>query len=159
MTPTKTTTKPAQMTETRTLRVTRVIKAPAERVYNAFLDPDAMAKWSPPNGYTGHVYKMEPKEGGTWRMSFSSLDRKQTHFFGGKYLELKPYERIRYTDNFEDPALQTGTDLTVTVTFKPVKGGTEVTVVQEGLPAAIPLDDAEKGWGQSFDNLSRLVEQ
>lgn len=144
--------------ETMTLRVKRVIKAPKERVYNAFLDADAFAKWIPPHGYTGHVYKMDPKVGGTWRMSFSSLDKNDTHYFGGKFLELTPFDRIRYTDNFENPELQTGADIIVTVTFTEVNGGTEVSIVQEGLPEIIPLENAQTGWGQSLDNLQRLVE-
>src|SRR5207247_7198928 len=106
-------------------RLSRVFKAPRERVFNAFLDPDGLVKWLPPNGYTAHVYKFEPKVGGTYRTSFSSLDKKDTHFFGGKFLEIKPYERLHYTDKFEseDPAIKG--EIKVTVTFKDVPGGTE----------------------------------
>ena len=155
MTATKTNTK----TTTGTVRLIRVFKAPRERVFNAFLDPDAFAKWIPPNGYTAHVYKFEPKVRGTYRMSFSSLDKKDTHFFGGKFLEIKPYERLRYTDKFEsdDPEMQS--EMKVTVTFKDVPGGTEVRITQEGVPKVIPIEGAMLGWGQSLENLARLVEQ
>jgi len=117
-----------------------------------------MAKWMPPNGYTAHVYKFEPKVGGLYRMSFSSLDKKDTHFFGGKYLEIKPYERLHYTDKFEsdDPLMQG--EIKVTVTFRDVPGGTEVKIVQEGLPKTIPVESAMQGWNQSLENLARLVE-
>ena len=154
MTETKTKT-----TTTGTVRLSRIFKAPRERVFNAFLDADAMAKWLPPNGYTAHVYKLEPKVGGNYRMSFSSLDKKDTHFFGGKFLEIKTNERLRYTDKFEsdDPKMQG--DITVTVTFKDVPGGTEVRIVQEGLSKVIPIDGAMQGWSQSLENLARLVEQ
>jgi uncharacterized protein YndB with AHSA1/START domain/DNA-binding transcriptional ArsR family regulator len=145
-------------TTTGTVRLTRIFKAPRERVFNAFLDPDAMAKWLPPNGYTAHVYKLDPKVGGTYRMSFSSLDKKDTHYFGGKYLEIKPNEKLLYTDKFEsdDPAMQG--ELKVTVTFRDVPGGTEVRIVQEGIPKAIPVEGAVLGWTQSLENLARLVE-
>lgn len=156
MTPTDTDTDPEA--ETGTVRLQRVIKAPRERVFDAFLDADALAKWLPPNGYTAHVYEHEPKVGGTYRMSFSSIDKKDTHFFGGEFLKIEPHERIRWTDKFEsdDPAMQG--EMHVTVTFKDVEGGTEVSIVQEGLPKMIPVEDAMTGWGQSLDNLQRLVE-
>jgi uncharacterized protein YndB with AHSA1/START domain/DNA-binding transcriptional ArsR family regulator len=155
---TMTETKAKTKTTTGTVRLIRVFKAPRERVFNAFLDADAMAKWLPPNGYTAHVYKFEPKVGGAYRMSFSSLDKKDTHFFGGKFLEVKLNERLRYTDKFEsdDPAMQG--ELKVTVTFKDVPGGTEVRIIQEGLPKAIPIEGAMLGWTQSLENLARLVE-
>ena len=158
MTATKTKTKTTTKPTTGTVRLIRVFKAPRERVFNAFLDPDAFAKWIPPNGYTAHVYKFEPKVRGTYRMSFSSLDKKDTHFFGGKFLEIKPYERLRYTDKFEsdDPEMQR--EMKVTVTFKDVPGGTEVRITQEGVPKAIPIEGAMLGWGQSLENLARLVE-
>ena len=145
-------------TETGTVRLKRVIKAPRERVYNAFLDADAFAKWIPPNGYTGHVHQMDAWVGGSFRMSFSSLDKKDTHFFGGEYLELTPHEIIRYTDNFEtdDPRFQG--EIRVTVTLWDVPGGTEISIVQTGLPKAIPIEGATTGWGQSLENLARLVE-
>ena len=144
--------------ETRTVRVTRVIKAPAERVYNAFLDADALAKWLPPGGYTAKVYSLDAKVGGKYRMSFTSLDKKDHHVFGGKYLELTPHTKIRYTDVFEtdNPAMKG--EMITTITFKPVKGGTEVTAVQEGIPKLIPVEGAEMGWNMSMDNLAALVE-
>lgn len=153
-----TTTKTKTKTAAGTVRLTRVFKAPRERVFNAFLDPDAFAKWIPPNGYTAHVYKFDPKVGGAYRMSFSSLDKKDTHFFGGKFLEIRAYERLRYTDKFEsdDPAMQG--EMKVTVTFKDVPGGTEVRIVQEGVPKVIPVEGAMLGWSQSLENLARLVE-
>lgn len=158
--PNMTTTKPKRKTRatTGTVRLSRVFKAPRERVFNAFLDPDAFAKWIPPNGYTAHVYKFEPKVGGAYRMSFSSLDKKDTHFFGGKFLEIKPSERLRYTDTFETDDPEMKGELKVTITFKDVPGGTQVNIVQEGLPKAIPLEGAMLGWGQSLENLARLVE-
>ena len=142
------------------LRITRVLKAPRERVYLAFLDPDAMAKWLPPHGFTGRVHQQDLRVGGTFRMSFSTLDRKWTQFFGGRYVELKPYERIVHTDKFEtdDPAMQV--EMLVTVTLKDVPGGTEVTVVQQGLDE-LPKEmssGAPEGWSQSIENLARLVE-
>jgi uncharacterized protein YndB with AHSA1/START domain len=141
-----------------TLRISRVIKAPAERVYNAFLDPDALAKWLPPGGYTAKVYKLEAKVGGSYRMSFTSLDKKDHNAFGGKYLELTPHSRIKYTDAFEtdNPALKG--EMVTTITFREVKGGTEVSVVQEGIPKVIPLEMAQLGWSSSFRNLAELVE-
>jgi uncharacterized protein YndB with AHSA1/START domain/DNA-binding transcriptional ArsR family regulator len=155
---TMTATKAKTKTTTGTVRLSRVFKAPRERVFNAFLDPDAFAKWIPPNGYTAHVYKFEPKVGGRYRMSFSSLDKKDTHFFGGKFLEIKPYERLRYTDKFETDNPEMQGEMRVTVTFKEVRGGTEVKIVQEGVPKAIPVEGAMLGWSQSLENLARLVE-
>src|SRR5205809_7603290 len=154
MTTTKTKTKTTTKTTTGTARLIRVFKAPRERVFNAFLDPDAFAKWIPPNGYTAHVCKFEPKVRGTYRMSFSSLDKKDTHFFGGKFLEIKPYERLRYTAKFEsnDPAMKG--EIKVTVTFKDVPGGTEVRIVQEGVPKKILLEGGVVGWTQSLDRKS-----
>lgn len=145
-------------TKTNTLNISRVIKAPPERVYNAFLDPDALCKWIPPNGYTGHVYHMDAKEGGTYRMSFSSLDGKDTHYFGGTYKELKPHHRIRYTDRFETDHPDMQGEIMVTITLEEVPEGTRLTILQEGLPALIPVEDAQTGWGQSLENLARLVE-
>lgn len=144
--------------ETTSLRLNRVIKAPAERVYKAFLDPDALAKWIPPHGFTGHVHKLDARVGGSYRMSFSTINRSWTQFFGGKYLELKPFEKIVHTDKFEgdDPAFQG--EMTVTITFKPVKGGTEVNILQEGIPKGPAADGAPEGWKQSLDNLQRLCE-
>lgn len=164
MTGKATTTKPAApaptaapAAETTTLRLSRVIQAPRERVYQAFLDPDALVKWMPPHGFTGHVYKLEPKVGGTFRMSFSTINRNWTQAFGGRYLELKPNERIVHTDKFEtdDPAMQG--EMKVAITFRDVPGGTEVNVVQEGIPKPA-AEGAPEGWGQSLDNLQRLCE-
>ncbi|MGQ0536702.1 MAG: SRPBCC domain-containing protein [Methanobacteriota archaeon] len=141
------------------LRITRFLKAPPERVYKAYLDPDALAKWIPPNGFTGHVYHLDARVGGTFRMSFSTINRSWTSTFGGKYLELRPFERIVHTDKFEDPALSQ-IELKVTVTLKAVPGGTELTVVQEGLDK-MPKEmssGAPEGWKQSIENLARLVE-
>ena len=143
--------------ETGTVDITRVIKAPAERIYNAFLDADALMKWIPPGGYTCRVDKMDVRVGGKWHGSFSTLDKKETHGFGGTYLELKPYERIRYTDNFDKQDEGWQSHIEVTVTFKETKEGTEVHVVQTGIPKVIPTSDAMTGWGQSMENLARLV--
>ena len=142
---------------TLTLRLTRVIKAPAERVYQCFLDADAYAKWLPPHGFSGKVHKMEPKVGGSYRMSFSTIDRKMTHFFGGKFVELVPNKRIVHTDKFEDPAMGLS-EMTVTIDLVPVKGGTELRIEQRGIPKGPAADGAPYGWSQSLDNLARLCE-
>ena len=141
-----------------TLRLKRVLKAPPERIYQAFLDPDALAKWIPPDGFVGKVYHLEPKVGGTYRMSFSTVGGKWTSVFGGKYLELIPNRRIVNTDAFEtdDPSMQ-GT-MKVTITLTPVQGGTEIEIVQEGIPAGPAASGSPYGWAQSLDNLARLVE-
>lgn len=144
--------------KTHTLRLKRVLKAPRERVYDAFLNPDALAKWLPPAGFTGKVYHLEAKVGGRWRMSFSSLDGKWTQAFGGEFLELRPHDLIRYVDRFETDDPDMKGDILVTATFTDVPGGTEVTIVQEGIPAIIPLEDATKGWNSSLNNLANLVE-
>jgi uncharacterized protein YndB with AHSA1/START domain len=143
---------------TKTLRLSRVIKAPAKRIYQAFLDPDAYAKWLPPNGFTGKVHKMEPKVGGSYRMSFSTVNKSWTQSFGGRYTELVPNKRIVHTDRFEttDPT-QKG-EMTVTIDLKPVKGGTEVSIVQSGIPKGPSADGAPYGWSQSLDNLATLCE-
>ncbi|MEK6974812.1 MAG: SRPBCC domain-containing protein [Candidatus Thermoplasmatota archaeon] len=153
-------TKQAQ-TKTGTLRISRVFKAPPERIWRCFTDPDAYAKWCPPHGFTGHVHHMDAKVGGTYRMSFNTIDRSWGHTFGGRYVEMKPYERLVFTNAFEgnDPVFANDAEMRTTITFKPVKGGTEVTVVQEGLPPGPAADGAPVGWGQSLDNLQRLVEQ
>lgn len=150
---------PQPKMETTSLRLTRIIKAPRERIYLAFTDPDAYAKWIPPHGFTGKVHKMDARVGGTYRMSFSTINRSWTQFFGGKYIELKPYEKIVHTDKFEtdDPTQQS--EMTVTITLKDVKGGTEVNILQEGIPKGPAADGAPIGWGQSLDNLQRLCEQ
>lgn len=146
--------------ETTTLRLSRVIKAPPERIYQAFLDPDALAKWIPPHGFTGHVHQMDARVGGSYRMSFSTINRSWTQFFGGKYLELKPYEKIVHTDKFEGdvPDFPSDAEMKVTVTLKPVSGGTEVNIVQEGIPKGPAAEGAPEGWKQSLDNLQRLCE-
>ena len=142
---------------TLTLRLTRVMKAPAERVYQCFLDADAYVKWLPPHGFTGKVHKMEPKVGGSYRMSFSTIDRKMTHFFGGKFVELVPNKRIVHTDKFEDPTMGLS-EMTVTIDFVPVKGGTELRIEQRGIPKGHAADGAPYGWSQSLDNLAALCE-
>ncbi len=139
-----------------TVKLHRVLLAPPERVYRAFLDPDAMAKWLPPHGFTGKVHHLEARVGGTYRMSFTSLGSGQSHAFGGTFVELVPNERIRHTDRFDDPGLPG--EMTTTVTLKAVSCGTELTVVQEGIPAMIPLDGCHVGWQQSLTLLAQLVE-
>ena len=139
-----------------TVRFHRVLRATPERVYRAFLDADAMAKWLPPNGFTGKVHHIDAKVGGTFRMSFTNFSTGTIHTFGGEYLELTPHERIRYTDKFDDPNLP-GV-IQVTVTLKKVSVGTELNVVQEGLPDAIPPEACCLGWQESLDLLAKLVE-
>lgn len=142
------------------LRLRRVFKAPPERVYACFVDADAYAKWIPPHGFTGHVHQMDPKVGGTFRMSFNTINRSWGHTFGGRYLELKPFERIVHTDQFEgnDPMFPSDREMKVTITFTKVKGGTEVNILQEGIPKGPAADGSPQGWGQSLDNLARLCE-
>jgi uncharacterized protein YndB with AHSA1/START domain len=139
-----------------TIRLHRVLRASPERVYRAFTDPDAMAKWLPPNGFTGKVHQMDVREGGTHKMSFTNFTSGKSHSFGGRYLEVKPGERLRYTDRFDDPNLPG--EMEVTVTFKKVPSGTELHVVQEGVPEAIPADACHVGWGESLALLAKLVE-
>ena len=139
-----------------TIRLHRVLRATPERVYRAFLSPEAMAKWLPPNGFTGKVHQMEPKVGGTHRMSFTNFTTGKSHYFGGRYLELVPNERIRYTDTFEDPNLPG--EMQVSVTLKKVASGTELNVVQEGVPEVIPPDACYVGWQESLVLLAKLVE-
>ena len=139
-----------------TIRLHRVLRAPAERIYRAFLDPDAMAKWLPPNGFTGKVHHMDAKVGGSHRMSFTNFSTGQSHSFGGKYVELVPHERIRYTDKFDDANLPG--ELNVTITFKKVSVGTEVSIVQEGVPDVIPAEACYLGWQESVILLGKLVE-
>jgi len=129
---------------TSTIRLHRVLRATPERVYRGFLDADAMVKWLPPNGFTAKVHHMDAKVGGTFRMSFTNFSTGQSHSFGGEYLELTPHERIRYTDKFEDPNL--AGEMQVTVTLKKVSVGTELNVVQEGVPAVIPAEACYLGW-------------
>jgi len=139
-----------------TVRFHRVLRAPAERVYRAFLDADAMAKWLPPNGFTGKVHHIDAKVGGTFRMSFTNFTTGQAHSFGGEFVELVPHERVRYTDRFDDPNLPG--EIQVTVTLKEVSVGTEVQILQEGLPDVIPAEDCCLGWQESLILLAKLVE-
>ena len=138
-----------------TVRLHRVFTAPPERVYQAFINPDAMAKWLPPHGFVGHVHEIDARVGGRYKMSFTNLSNGQSHSFGGEYLELVPGERIVHTDVFDDPGLP-GT-MKVTVTFKRVLVGTEMNVVQEGIPSAIPLEACYLGWQESLTLLAHLV--
>ena len=139
-----------------TIRLHRVLRAPPDRVYRAFLDPDAMAKWLPPNGFTGKVHHMEAKVGGTHKMSFTNFSTGKSHSFGGRYLELTPHQRIRYTDNFDDPNLPG--EMQTTVTLKKVSCGTELNIVQEGVPDVIPAEACYLGWQESLALLAKLVE-
>ncbi len=141
---------------TNTVRLHRVLRAPPERIYRAFLDPDAMAKWLPPHGFTGKVHQMDARVGGSFRMSFTNFGNGQSHSFGGKYLELVPGERIVHTDSFDDPNLPG--EMRVTVTFKAVFCGTELNVVQEGIPAVIPAEACYLGWQESLVLLGQMVE-
>lgn len=141
---------------TNTVRLHRVLRAPPERVYRAFLDPDAMVKWLPPNGFTGKVHASDVKAGGSYKMSFTNFTTGQSHSFGGEYVELTPYERIRYTDRFDDPGLPGA--MHVTIALKKVSVGTELTIVQEGLPDVIPLEACYLGWQESLTLLAKLVE-
>jgi uncharacterized protein YndB with AHSA1/START domain len=134
----------------------RILTAKPEKIYRAFLEPDAMARWLPPNGFTGKMHHLDAQVGGTFKMSFTNFTTGTVHSFGGEYLELVPNERLRYTDVFDDPNLP-GV-ITVTVTLKKVSVGTELTVVQEGLPEVIPLEACYLGWQESLLNLARLVE-
>ena len=139
-----------------TIRLHRIIKATSERIYRAFLDADALAKWLPPNGFTGKVHHLDAKVGGTFKMSFSNFGSGQVHSFGGEYLELVPHELIRYTDKFDDPALP-GV-MQTTVSLREVFCGVELTVVQEGIPEIIPPEACYLGWQESLLLLAQLVE-
>jgi uncharacterized protein YndB with AHSA1/START domain len=141
---------------TNTVKFHRVLKAKRERVYRAFIDPDAMAKWLPPHGFTGKVHSIDAKEGGSYKMSFTNFSTGKSHSFGGKFVELKLNERIRYTDQFDDPNLP-GQMLT-TVELREVFCGTELKVTQEGIPAAIPPEACYLGWQESLTLLAQLVE-
>jgi len=141
---------------TNTVHLHRVLTAKPEKIYRAFLDRDAMAKWLPPNGYTCSVHHMDAKVGGTYKMSFTNFTTQKSMSFGGKYRELVENERLRYTDNFDDPNLPG--EIQVTVNLKKVSLGTEMTIVQEGLPTVIPLEACYVGWQQSLNNLTKLVE-
>jgi uncharacterized protein YndB with AHSA1/START domain len=141
---------------THTIRLHRVLRSMPEKVYRAFLDADAMSKWLPPNGFTGRVHHVDAKVGGTFKMSFTNFTTGQGHSFGGKYLELAPHERIRYTNTFDDPNLPG--EIRVTLTLKQVSGGTEVNILQEGVPAVIPAEACYLGWQESLAQLKMLVE-
>lgn len=141
---------------TNTIRLHRVLRSTPEKVYRAFLDADAMCKWLPPYGFTAKMHHSDPKVGGTFRMSFTNFGTGGSHAFGGKYLELVPHERLRYTDKFDDPNLPG--EMVVTVELKKVSCGTDVKIVQEGVPAAIPEEACYLGWEESLKQLARLVE-
>ena len=141
---------------TNTIRLHRVFRATPERIYRAFIDADAMVKWLPPNGFTAKVHHMDAKVGGTFKMSFANFTTGKSHSFGGQYLELVPHERLRYTDNFDDPNLPG--EMRVTVALKKVSCGTEVNIVQEGVPDVIPVEACYLGWQDSLILLGKLVE-
>ena len=141
---------------TNTVQLHRVLTAKPEKIYRAFLDPDAIAKWLPPNGFTCKVHHMQAKLGGTYKMSFTNFTTEKSISFGGEFRELVENERLRYTDNFDDPNLPG--EIQVTVILKKVSLGTEMTIVQEGLPTVIPLEACYLGWQQSLNNLAYLVE-
>ncbi len=141
---------------TTTIRLHRVLRATPERIYRAFIDPDAMAKWLPPNGFTGKVHEMNAKVGGAYKMSFTNFATGKSHSFGGTYLELIPAERIRYTDKFDDPNLPG--EMQTTITLRKVFCGAELNIVQEGVPEAIPAEACYLGWQESLSLLAKLVE-
>lgn len=141
---------------TNTITLHRVLRAKPETIYRAFLDADALCKWIPPNGFTGKIHHMDVKVGGTFKMSFTNFSTGSSHSFGGEYLELKPNELIRYTDSFDDPNLPGMME--VTVNLKPVMCGTELNVVQAGVPAMIPAEMCYLGWQESLVLLAKLVE-
>jgi uncharacterized protein YndB with AHSA1/START domain len=141
---------------TNTIRLHRVLRAKPERIYRAFIDPAAMSKWLPPNGFTGQVHHLEATVGGTYKMSFTNFTTGKSHSFGGEFVELKPHERIRYTDRFDDPNLPG--QIETTITLKQVSVGTELNIVQEGVPAAIPAEACYLGWQESLILLAKLVE-
>jgi uncharacterized protein YndB with AHSA1/START domain len=138
-----------------TVRLHRVLRAKPERVYRAFLDADAMAKWLPPHGFTGKVHHLDAKVGGTHKMSFTNFTTGNSHSFGGRYLEMKPNQLLRYTDKFDDPNLPG--EMQITVTLKEVPSGTDLTIVQEGVPDVIPADACYLGWQESLAQLADLV--
>lgn len=139
-----------------TVRLHRVIRAAPGKVFKAFIEPDAMAKWLPPNGFTGKVHQIDARVGGAYRMSFTNFSTDQSHSFGGSYVELTPGERLCYTDRFDDPKLPG--EMLTTVTFKKVSVGTELSIVQEGLPDLIPPEACYLGWQESLTLLAKLVE-
>ncbi|HYO97798.1 MAG TPA: SRPBCC family protein [Polyangiaceae bacterium] len=139
-----------------TVKLHRVLRAPAERIYQAFLNAEAMAKWLPPHGFTGKVHHLKAEVGGTYRMSFTNFTTGHSHSFGGEFLELVPNERIRHTDKFDDPNLPG--QMQTTISLKAVSVGTELTIVQDGIPSAIPTEGCYLGWQQSLTLLGQLVE-
>jgi uncharacterized protein YndB with AHSA1/START domain len=138
------------------VKLHRVIRAPAERIYRAFLDPDAMAKWLPPHGFTGKVHQIKAEVGGSYKMSFTNLTTGQTQSFGGEFVELVPNQRIRHTDKFDDPNLPG--EMQTTISLKKLSVGTELTIVQEGIPSVIPAEFCYLGWQESLTLLTQLVE-
>lgn len=141
---------------TNTVRLHRVLRAPPERIYRAFLDAGAMCKWLPPHGFTGKVHHLEAEVGGTYKMSFTNFSTGHSHSFGGEYLELVPFERIRHTDKFDDPNLPG--EMQVTISLRQVFCGTELNIVQEGIPDVIPAEACYLGWQESLTLLAQLVE-
>jgi len=141
---------------TGTVKLHRVLRADPERIYRAFLEPDAIAKWLPPYGFTCQVHHMDPKVGGTFRMSFRNFGTGHSHSFGGEYLELSPHAKISYTDRFDDPNLPG--QMQTTISLRQVSGGTDVDIVQEGVPSVIPVEMCYLGWQESLMQLARLVE-
>jgi uncharacterized protein YndB with AHSA1/START domain len=141
---------------TNTIRLHRVLRATPERIYRAFLDADALVKWMPPNGFTGKVHHLDAKVGGTYKMSFANFTTGKSHSFGGSYLELKPHERIRHTDKFDDANLPG--EMQVMITLKQVSCGTELNITQEGVPTVIPVEACYLGWQESLTLLAKLVE-
>jgi len=139
-----------------TIQLHRVLRATPERVYRAFLDRDAMVKWFPPNGFTAKVHQIDAKVGGAYKMSFTNFSTGKSHSFGGTYVELTPHQRIRYTDKFDDPNLSG--EMQTTITLKEVSCGTELNIVQEGVPAVIPAEACYLGWQESLTLLAKLVE-
>ena len=142
--------------QSNTIRLHRVMRATPEKIYKAFLDPDAMAKWLPPYGFTAKVHQMDAKVGGTYKMSFTNFATGNGHSFGGTYVELTPHERIRYTDKFDDPNLPG--EMQTSITFKQLSCGTELNIVQEGVPVIIPAEACYLGWQESLAQLAKLVE-
>lgn len=143
-------------TSTGTVRLHRVLKAPPEKVYKAFLDPEAMVKWLPPYGFTAKVHQIDARVGGGYRMSFTNFSTGKSNSFGGTYVELIPGERLRYTDRFDDPNLPG--EMNVTISLRKVACGTELSIVQEGIPAAIPVEFCYLGWQESLALLAHVVE-
>lgn len=142
--------------QSNTIRLHRVLRATPEKIYKAFLDPEAMAKWLPPNGFTGKVHQIDAKVGGTYKMSFTNFTTGNGHSFGGTYVELTPHERIRYTDKFDDPNLPG--EMQTTVILTKVSCGTDLNIVQEGVPGVIPAEACYLGWQESLAQLAKLVE-